>query len=260
MAGDWIKMRVDLAADPAVIGISSALDCTEFEVVGMLHHFWAWADAQSRDGHAVGVTKKWIDRYVHRDGFADQLERVGWLDVLNGGIGIPNFDRHNGASAKTRGLAANRQQNKRGKTSRETSRSERDESVTREEKRREEKIEDQKQGTQDKPDRVKTINAKQLVAMGVPEQIAKDWLAIRKTKRAPLTTTALEAVQREASIAGLSLADAVRVSAERGWQGFKAEWHSGVQGQKAVPSRHHGFEDRDYLEGLTLREDGTYGI
>ena len=76
----------------------------------------------------------------------------------------------------------------------------------------------------EKTDRAKTINAKGLVAMGVPEQIAKDWLAIRKQKRAPLTETALDAVRRESEIAGLSLADAIRVSAERGWQGFKAEW------------------------------------
>ena len=134
MAGDWIKMRVDLATDPAVISVSCALGITEFEVVGMLHHFWSWADAQSRDGHAAGVTKAWVDRYVHHAGFADQLENVGWLECSGSGIDIPNFDRHNGASAKSRGLAANRQQNRREKTSR----TERDNSVTREEKRREE--------------------------------------------------------------------------------------------------------------------------
>ena len=37
MAGDWIKMRIDIADDPAVIGIASALDITEDEVVGKLH-------------------------------------------------------------------------------------------------------------------------------------------------------------------------------------------------------------------------------
>lgn len=140
MAGDWIKMRVDLATDPAVISIASSLDVTEFEVVGMLHHFWSWVDAQSRDGHAAGVTKKWIDRYVHRDGFSTELEKTGWLIADDTGITIPNFDRHNGASAKTRALAKDRQKNKRENSSRETSRIERDESVTREEKIREEVI------------------------------------------------------------------------------------------------------------------------
>ena len=32
MAGDWIKMRIDIADDPAVIGMASALDITEDEV------------------------------------------------------------------------------------------------------------------------------------------------------------------------------------------------------------------------------------
>lgn len=114
MAGDWIKMRMDLAADPAVIGIAAALGCSENEVVGMLHRFWSWANAQSRDGHASSVTKNWIDRYVQHDGFADQLEKVGWLIVENGGISIPNFGRHNGKSAKKRALEQERQQKHRG--------------------------------------------------------------------------------------------------------------------------------------------------
>ena len=126
MAGDWIKVRVDLATDPAVIGIAASLVCSEFEVVGMLLHFWAWADAQSRDGHVVGVTKNWIDRHVRRDGFAAAMEKVGWLIDGNDGISIPNFNRHNGQSAKKRAVDGKRQKNHREKLSR----IERDSSVT----------------------------------------------------------------------------------------------------------------------------------
>lgn len=144
MAGDWIKMRNDLPEDPAVIGIAAILSIDEFSVVGRLHKFWAWADRQSRDGHAVGVTKAWIDRYVHCDGFASALESFGWLAVTDRGISIPNFDSHNGESAKARCTATKRQQKSRAKAScnadeSDSSRSERDKSVTREEKRREEK-------------------------------------------------------------------------------------------------------------------------
>jgi len=139
MAGDWIKMRVDLDKDPAVISISADLNVTECTVVGMLHRLWAWADAQSRNGHVAGVTKKWIDRYVCHDGVADALEKVGWLREENGGITFPNFDRHNGQSAKKRALETRRQREHRENKSRNTSRNERDKSVTREEKRREEK-------------------------------------------------------------------------------------------------------------------------
>jgi hypothetical protein len=143
MAGDWIKMRNDLPEDPAVIGIAAILSIDEFSVVGRLHKFWAWADRQSRDGHAVGVTRTWIDRYVHCDGFASALESFGWLVVTDRGISIPNFDIHNGDSAKQRCTATKRQQKSRAKASGDAdetdlSRCERDKSVTREEKKREE--------------------------------------------------------------------------------------------------------------------------
>lgn len=133
MAGDWIKMRDDLHDDPAVIGICTALDLDGYAVVGRLHKLWAWADRQSRDGHAPTVTQKWIDRYVDLDGFASAMVRVGWLKVSDRGISFPHFDRHNGKSAKTRALAADRQRNARITP---TSRKQRDKSVTREEKRR----------------------------------------------------------------------------------------------------------------------------
>lgn len=65
---------------------------------------------------------------------------------------------------------------------------------------------------------------KKLTDLGVDEQIAKDWLAVRKAKRAPLTDTALDELKLEAGKAGLSVADAVAICAKRSWQGFKASW------------------------------------
>jgi len=148
MAGDWIKMRADLAEDPAVIAIGAKLGMDEFSVVGRLQCLWSWADGQSRDGHASGVTQQWVDRKVQRDGFAQAMCDVGWLSVDNSGITIPNFDHHNGDTAKTRALGTKRKQKERAAppghanvsdSVRDSSRSERDKSETREEKRREEK-------------------------------------------------------------------------------------------------------------------------
>lgn len=59
---------------------------------------------------------------------------------------------------------------------------------------------------------------------GIDSQVASDFLAIRKAKRAPLTATALDGIKREAGKAGITLEDALRVCVERGWQGYKAEW------------------------------------
>ncbi len=63
-----------------------------------------------------------------------------------------------------------------------------------------------------------------LAAEGVDEQVAKDWVSIRKAQKAPLTETAMAGVRREASNAGLTVAQAVQISVERGWRGFKADW------------------------------------
>lgn len=153
MAGDWIKMRHDLADDPAVIGMAARLGLDEFAVVGRLHHLWVWADKQSRDGHAASVTFQWIDRKVQRDGFAQAMSDAGWLEETDTGILFPRFERHNGDSAKKRALGANRQQKSRSGHAQgdapvvrlvtaeasDQSRTQRDESVTREEKRREER-------------------------------------------------------------------------------------------------------------------------
>ena len=59
---------------------------------------------------------------------------------------------------------------------------------------------------------------------GVDEQLAADWLTVRRQKRAPLTQTALDGLVREAVTAGIPVVEAVRICVERGWVGFKASW------------------------------------
>ena len=56
------------------------------------------------------------------------------------------------------------------------------------------------------------------------EQVWKDWMKVRG--RNALTDTAWGAMLKEASKAGISPAEAVRVCAERGWRGFRADWLS----------------------------------
>jgi hypothetical protein len=63
-----------------------------------------------------------------------------------------------------------------------------------------------------------------VVAFGVPDDVARDWMAIRKAKKAVLTETAWKAIVREAEKGGVSIGTAIKTSVERGWQGFKADW------------------------------------
>lgn len=104
----WIKMRVNLDTDPAVISIASRLKLPELHVVGLLWKVWAWADQHTESGNAVCVTHVTLDRFTGVTGFANALRKAGWLTGKDHALTFPNFDRHNGASAKLRGKTAKR--------------------------------------------------------------------------------------------------------------------------------------------------------
>jgi uncharacterized protein YdaU (DUF1376 family) len=59
---------------------------------------------------------------------------------------------------------------------------------------------------------------------GVSDSLFKDFLEVRKTKKAKWTETALKGLQREASKANMTLEQVMQMCCERGWAGFKAEW------------------------------------
>ncbi|MDD2707539.1 MAG: hypothetical protein PHV34_05970 [Verrucomicrobiae bacterium] len=113
MAGDWIKMRCNLDTDPAVIQISSGLKKDRYFVVGRLHKLWSWANEHLEDGQNVPVDSAFLDSLVECPGFAEQLRHVHWLSGRDGDLSFPNFERHNGSSAKTRALDALRKRTER---------------------------------------------------------------------------------------------------------------------------------------------------
>jgi uncharacterized protein YdaU (DUF1376 family) len=59
---------------------------------------------------------------------------------------------------------------------------------------------------------------------GVSETLWQSYKALRKQKKAPLTVIAFDGIKREAELANISIADALRISCERGWVGFNAKW------------------------------------
>lgn len=100
-----------------------------------------------------------------------------------------------------------------------------------------------------KPSEV-VVTLDDLVAEGVDAQHAKDWLIVRKDKGAKkLTVTAWKAVKREAEIAGISAADAVKTAAENTWQGFKASWMSRAITSAGAPNRQEAIEARNRAVG-----------
>jgi DNA replication protein DnaT len=112
MAGDWIKLENVTPDKPEIIAMAEILGIDQDAVLGKLVRLWIWADEQTFAGYAecdgVSVTEKFIDRCSCVTGFAQAMQRVGWLVLIKGGLAFPNFDRHNGQTAKARGLTAKR--------------------------------------------------------------------------------------------------------------------------------------------------------
>lgn len=70
-----------------------------------------------------------------------------------------------------------------------------------------------------------------LANMNVDKKIASDWLKVRKTKKLAPTQSAFDKVLREAVKAGMTMNEAVKVSAENSWGGFEASWLEGKNNQ-----------------------------
>jgi hypothetical protein len=108
LAGDWIKFELATIDKPEVLQMAEILGTTSDDVVGKLLRVWGWFDQRSINGDAGGVTSvtlmKFIDRHVGSNGFAACMKKVGWLTD----DGLPNFERHNGETAKNRALTNKR--------------------------------------------------------------------------------------------------------------------------------------------------------
>lgn len=77
---------------------------------------------------------------------------------------------------------------------------------------------------------------------GVSEEVWNDFMRVRRAHRAPITSTALRGIEREALKAKLTLEGAITIAVERGWRSFKAEWvlmpAFGGKGAPSIASEH----------------------
>lgn len=140
MAGDWIKMRVNLVTHPKVIalserlsheggyqdwsglagfipaiggthedfeeGVMQALRVTRYVAVTALLRFWGYAHEHAKDEFIANLRVADIDEITQVPGFGAALESIGWAvyDEKRKGTLLPNFNEHN-AVAKDRGAA-----------------------------------------------------------------------------------------------------------------------------------------------------------
>ena len=108
MAGDWIKLEHTTPDKPEVYAIAAELGIPQEHVLGCLLRVWLWVDQQSLNGNGLNVSKVTLGNVARHAGFGEAMQKVGWLVEQDGLLSFPNFDRHNGQTAKNRVLTAQR--------------------------------------------------------------------------------------------------------------------------------------------------------
>ncbi|MCK3657247.1 DNA-binding protein [Pasteurellaceae bacterium Pebbles2] len=96
-----------------------------------------------------------------------------------------------------------------------------------------------------------------LAEFGITDQLAEDFIAHRKSFKATITKTALQGFQREADKAGISIQQAVAISIERSWRGFKAhwDWRDEAQGSRlSKPDKpNYDNSDTEWIRGMEIK-------
>ncbi len=141
----WIKVEAATPTKPEILRLARIMGVTADDAFGKAMRFWLWLDGITVDGRVDGLASQDVDAVVGACGICNALVAVGWLQVdeSNERLTVPNFDRHNGESAKARALRTRRQAKWRraavdGHVDGAASTSASTSASTREEKRREE--------------------------------------------------------------------------------------------------------------------------
>jgi hypothetical protein len=258
MAGDWIKMRIELQTHPKVFRMVSALNADRLRIIGGLHVAWSIFDVHCDDGVLVGYTIDAMDAVVGWPGFTQAMIDVEWASVdSHGSLVMPRFDEHNGKSAKRRANDSERKRNARDAV---MSASDADKNRTREEKRREEKKhQDQKLSAQ-----APSVDVFSKFWALYPKKVCKAaaekaWKKLKVTD--DLFTLIANGLSKQVVCAEWTKDGGQFIPHAATWLNGK-RWEDEVKTGSNVhhlpSSRHTGFDQRDYTAGLTARGDGTY--
>ena len=96
-----------------------------------------------------------------------------------------------------------------------------------------------------------------LAEFGIDGQLAEDFIAHRKSKKATITETVLKGYQREADKAGIPLVEAIEISIIRNWQGFNAnwDWKGTATHNKYQPKSTQFADDGTWANGRVINID-----
>lgn len=116
MAGHWIKWEKGLTRKTEILQIARMTRSDPLTTAARAMLVWEWADDQTETGFIDGVTREEVDAIAGLNGFAAAMEATlpaPWLLVQPTGIQFPNYDHHNGKTAKKRLMAYIRKRRER---------------------------------------------------------------------------------------------------------------------------------------------------
>ena len=219
MAGDWLKVEKSTPDKPEVFAMAASLNLDPDIVFSRLFKMWCWFDANTTDGNAHGVTSTLLDRYVGVTGFCTAALQVGWLNVTENGLSLPNFEYHNGQSAKDRSLTAKRVAKHR-KCNGESNGENVTSALAREEKRREEKSKEKE----------KSNGSTFVPPLWLDQLLWDDFIDMRKKIKKPATERANQVLVNELVMflmQGFSQQEIINNSIKNCWQDFYAPKNNG---------------------------------
>ena len=89
-----------------------------------------------------------------------------------------------------------------------------------------------------------------IIPDGISEPLWNDFKTLRKTKKAPITETALNGIRKQASLAGITFKEALEICCQNGWAGFKAEWIKQKGNQNGKTKQQRAMDALDRAEAL----------
>ena len=89
-----------------------------------------------------------------------------------------------------------------------------------------------------------------LIELGVEDQVAKDWIQVRKTKKASNTKTAFTGIKNQIEKSGGSANECISLAVENSWAGFKAEWFKTQKPKKLTPEQQMSEMLEHAMKGL----------
>lgn len=122
----------------------------------------------------------------------------------------------------------------------------------------------------------KSFNFKKaLLDLGIDEDVADDWLAVRKKKKATNSERAFNKIKNEIEKSGMSANECITIAADRCWIGFEADWAKNTKlnynnQQKYVSSQKRNEtlkpdipilnEDGDLMDGTFFKQNARWYV